>query len=73
MGRTRGCLWSAAGLVVALLAGFVGSVTLNRATEREAGEASAVPQVQVADAARSVPVRSALAAGDMALKTVLQT
>lgn len=71
MQRLRGFLWLLAGLVVALLAGLVGYVTLSRAAMRQAGEeVQAVPEVQVVVAAREVAVRSILAAEDVALKTL---
>ena len=51
MGRMRGCLWLTAGLIVALLAGFVGYATLQRATGAQAQQPAAAPQVPVVVAA----------------------
>lgn len=63
MARMRGCIWLAAGLVVALLAGVIAFVTLTRATARPAaGPAVAGPAVKVLVAAGSVPVRTVLTA-----------
>jgi Flp pilus assembly protein CpaB len=62
MARMRGCIWLAAGLVVALLAGLVAFLTLNNATQRQQaavlGEGGAAVPVVVAG--QSVPVRSLL-------------
>ena len=69
MGRLRGCLWLTAGIVTALLAAFVGYVSLSRATVRQAGEEEAVsPRVSVVVAAQAISVRAALAAADLQLK-----
>jgi len=64
----RGCVWLAAGLIVALLAGFAAYVTLNRAATVRGGGAAAGPQVSVVVAARAVAVRSQLTAQDVQLK-----
>lgn len=68
MTRMRGCVWLAAGLIVALLAGFAAYVTLNRAATVRGGGAAAGPQVSVVVAARAVAVRSQLTAQDVQLK-----
>ena len=68
MGRSRGCLWLAAGLVVALLAGFIGYMTLSRAAAQRTGQTTAVPEVDAVVATRDIPVRAALKAEDLALK-----
>jgi pilus assembly protein CpaB len=70
MGRLRGCLWLTAGLVVALLAGLVGFMTLNKATVQRVGGPAAAPEVQVVAAAHAVPIRSALRAEDVELRAV---
>jgi pilus assembly protein CpaB len=71
MQRLRGFLWLFAGLIVALLAGLVGYVTLSRAAMRQAGqEVEGVPEVQVVVATREVAVRSILVADDVALKAL---
>jgi len=68
MTRMRGCVWLAAGLIVALLAGFAAYVTLNRAATVRGGGAAAGPQVSVVVAARAVAVRTQLSAQDVQLK-----
>lgn len=70
MGRTRGCLWLLAGLVVALLAGVVGFMTLSRATSERAGAQDVSPQVQVVVASQAVVVRSALKTTDVSIKNM---
>lgn len=73
MGLTRGCIWLAAGLVVALLAGVVGFVTLSRgAAGRQAPQAGQVagPTVKVVTAAKDIPVRSLLSADLLIVKDV---
>ncbi len=71
MGRLRGCLWLTAGLVVALVAGFVGFMTLSQASAQRANsEPAAAPGVQVVTAAHLVAVRSALTAEDLQVKTM---
>ncbi len=71
MGRLRGCLWLTAGLVVALLAGFVGYMTLTKyGAQANGAPAAAAPQVQVVVAARAVSVRSPLTADDVEVKNV---
>jgi pilus assembly protein CpaB len=67
-GRLRGCIWLIAGLVVALLAGLVGYMTLQRATVARTAQGPVNPPVPVVVAARTVPVRSALGAGDLQTK-----
>ncbi len=69
MGRLRGCLWLTAGLVVAVLAGAVAFITLQRATAQRTGEdVLSVPQVPVVVAARAIEVRSLLTAEDLELR-----
>jgi pilus assembly protein CpaB len=70
MGRLRGCLWLTAGLVVALLAGFVGFMTLSRASGATSGQTASAPEVTVVVAARAVPVRSALKPEDVEIRSV---
>ncbi|HEY63809.1 MAG TPA: Flp pilus assembly protein CpaB [Caldilineae bacterium] len=67
MGRVRGCLWLTAGLIVAVLAGFVAFVTLSRAAAQSSGQ-RAGPTVPVVVAARTVAVRSVLTAEDVEQK-----
>ena len=69
-GRLRGCLWLTAGLIVALLAGFIGFATLSQATAQRSGETAELPEVTVVVAARAVTVRSPLADADVQLKKV---
>jgi len=68
VGRSRGCLWLAAGLVVALLAGFIGYMTLSRAAAQRTGQTTTVPEVDVVVATRDIPVRATLTTEDLALK-----
>ena len=68
MGRLRGFLWLTAGLIVALLAGFVGFMTLSRATARAGGQAEAIPTQAVVVAAHAVPLRALLTADDLELR-----
>jgi pilus assembly protein CpaB len=65
MSRTRGFVWLAAGLVLALLAAFVAYQSLSRATREAETPASAGPTVSVVAAARALPVRTLLAGGDL--------
>ncbi len=67
MGRLRGCLWLTAGLIVALLAGFVAFVALNRAATQVPEEAPETRQVEVVVAAQAVPVRAQLTEADVKL------
>ncbi len=71
MGRLRGCLWLTAGLLVALVAGFVGFMTLSQASaQRASGQPAGAPGVPVVTAAHLVAVRSALKADDLQIKTM---
>lgn len=74
MARLRGFLWLLAGLVVALLAAYVGFVTISRATVVPAtaagGAADLGPKVEVVVAARAAPVRTILTADDVKLQEV---
>jgi pilus assembly protein CpaB len=69
-GRLRGCLWLTAGLVVALLAGFVGFMTLNSASARRGGQGAAAPEVPVVVAVHPVTVRSVLKNEDLQIRSV---
>jgi Flp pilus assembly protein CpaB len=69
-GRFRGCLWLTAGLIVAILAGFIGFMALSSATARRSNQAAAVPEVPVVVAAHAVPVRGLLKAEDLTQKTL---
>jgi pilus assembly protein CpaB len=68
MGRLRGFLWLTAGLVVALLAGFVGFMTLSRATARAGGQVEAIPTQSVVVAAHAVPIRTLLTSDDLEIR-----
>lgn len=69
MGRLRGFLWLAAGLVVAALAGVVGFMTLSGAAPTEAEQQiGAPPQVSVVVATRQIGVRSLLTAEDLEMR-----
>ena len=69
MARLRGFIWLAAGLLVALVAGFVAFVTLSRATTLPASQTSAnviqTADVQVVVASRQIDVRSVLTKDDV--------
>jgi len=69
MTRLRGFIWLAAGLLVALIAGFVAFVTLSRASTLPASKNSAnvlqTAEVQVIVASRQIEVRSALTKDDL--------
>ena len=60
MGRTRGCLWLTAGLVIAMLAGLVGYLAISRATVRQTAPSIGATDVPVVVAAQAIKVRSAL-------------
>jgi len=71
MARTRGCIWLVAGVIVALLAGVVGYVTLSRGAEnRQTQGTTAVggPTVKVVTAAQVVPQRTLLTAEMVTVK-----
>ncbi len=71
MGRLRGFLWLAAGLVVAALAGVVGFMTLSGAAPTEAEpQVGAPPQAAVVVAAQRIGVRSLLTVEDLEMKDV---
>ena len=67
MGRLRGFVWLVAGLVVALMAGFVAFATLSRAAESPEARQSEGARVAVVVASRPVAVRSTLTSEDLAL------
>lgn len=67
MARLRGFIWLLAGLVAALLAGFVAFQTLSRAAAAPISEEGTGPLVQVVVAARTVSIRTALTAADITL------
>ena len=70
-GRLRGCIWLTAGLVVAVLAGAVGYITLQRATALRTGQEEEVgPRVSVVVAAATIDVRAQLASEDLELQEV---
>ena len=60
MGRTRGCLWLTAGLVIAMLAGLVGYLAISRAAVRQAAPTIGAAEVPVVVAAQAIKVRSPL-------------
>lgn len=68
MGRLRGFVWFAAGLIVAVLTGFVGFITLTRAAAQSAGQDVAIPKVPVVVAAQAITVRSTLTAENLELR-----
>ncbi|MHB1295738.1 MAG: Flp pilus assembly protein CpaB [Anaerolineae bacterium] len=69
MGRLRGLLWLTAGLIVAVIAGAVGFVTLSRAAAQTgAAEEEMGPQVSVVVTTRAIAVRSALGPDDIEVR-----
>ncbi len=70
MGRSRGCLWLVAGLIVALIAGLVAFMTLNRAAVQRSGATQEVTQVAVVVSIGSVPVRTVLTADMLRVKQI---
>lgn len=71
MGRLRGVLWLAAGLVVASLAGVVGFMTLSGAAPQEAEQqVGQPPEVSIVVAARQIEVRSRLTGEDLEMREV---
>jgi pilus assembly protein CpaB len=68
MGRTRGCLWLTAGLVIAMLAGLVGYLAISRATVRQAAPSIGATDVPVVVAAQAVNVRSPLTDKDIVIR-----
>lgn len=68
MGRLRGVLWLAAGLLIALLAGFIAYQSLTNATESQAEAGGGRgPTIDVVVAQRAVPIRTQLGAEDVEL------
>jgi pilus assembly protein CpaB len=66
MGRLRGCLWLTAGLVVALLAGGVAFISLQRATAaRTIDDIDSALLVPVVVASEPIVVRSQLTTGNL--------
>ena len=70
MGRMRGCLWLLAGLVMALLAGVVGFMTLSRAAAQRSANEGATPEVPVVVAAQAIPIRAALKPSDLTMRNL---
>jgi pilus assembly protein CpaB len=68
MGRLRGFLWFAAGLTVAVLAGFVAFITLSRAAAQGTNQDVSMPDVRVVAAAQAIAVRSTLTAESLELR-----
>jgi pilus assembly protein CpaB len=68
MPRLRGFLWLLSGLVVALLAAYVGFVTVSRAAAAPQAAADSGPKVDVIVAARTIPVRTLIRLEDLELK-----
>ncbi len=60
MGRLRGCIWLTAGLIVAILAGAVAFITVERASTLRTSETTTGPQVEVVVATEAIAVRSQL-------------
>jgi pilus assembly protein CpaB len=70
MGRTRGFLWLLAGLIVAMLAGVVGFMTLSGAAAQRSGAGGGAPDAPVVVAAQAVPVRSLIKPSDVVVRNV---
>ena len=71
MARMRGFLWLMAGLIMALMAGFVAYQSLSRVTTApEQDESGFGPMVQVVVAERAVAIRTALSAEDLSVHDV---
>jgi pilus assembly protein CpaB len=68
MSKMRGFLWLMSGLVVALIAAYVGFVTVSRAAEAPAQATDISPKIDVVVAARTIPVRTLIAAEDVELR-----
>src|SRR5215203_6604501 len=68
MPRLRGFLWLLSGLVVALIAAYVGFVTVSRAAEAPSRAADSGPKIDVVVAARPIPIRTLLRLEDVELK-----
>lgn len=71
MARTRGCIWLAAGVIVALLAGLVAFITLSRtATARQEVGAPELqgPNVKVVVVSQAVPIRTVLTSDVLTIK-----
>jgi len=68
LARLRGCIWLVAGLLIAVLAGVMAYLYLDRAAQ-ESAEAvvDTTPKVQVVVAARAVQVRAQLTEADLRL------
>ncbi len=60
MSRMRGFIWFAAGIVLALLAGFVAYTSLTRVAQTPVESGSVGPTVTVVTAARDIPARTLL-------------
>ena len=70
MGRTRGFLWLLAGLIVAMLAGVVGFMTLSGATAQRSGGGGGAADVPVVVAAQAVPIRSLIKPSDVVVRNI---
>jgi len=68
MARLRGCLWLVAGLVLAALAAVVAYMTLSTAEARRSGDQAVTPQKKIVVSVGAVPLGSAIAAEQVALK-----
>ncbi len=69
MSRASGCLWLVVGLILALVAGGIAYITLQRATTTQTTVGPA-ETVAVAVAARQVEAGTVLAAADLVMQTV---
>lgn len=70
MGRTRGFLWLLSGLIVAMLAGVVGFMTLSNAAAQRGATGGGTPEAPVVVAARAVGVRTLLTTADLTVRNL---
>ena len=70
MSRRRGCLWFAAGLLLALMAGLAAFVTLQRAASMARPTVEEPPRIRVVVAARDIELHTLLQETDLAFRDV---
>nr|MBC7243921.1 Flp pilus assembly protein CpaB [Chloroflexota bacterium] len=70
MGRRAGCIWIAAGIVLALLAGALTFWAIVRVSSQAAVPTARVPTVEVVVASRSIAARQFIMPDDVALRTM---
>jgi pilus assembly protein CpaB len=70
MSRASGCLWLAVALILALVAGGVAFVTMQRATVTQAESVSPVASVSVVVAVRPMPLGAKLTTADLSVQNL---